>query len=394
MRKRVPRSTFGSWKPGANRRNPLEVIKEDEEGRSPALLARRRELMSADPFAFYRGTAALMAADLSTVPVTGLHVQLCGDAHVVNFGGYATPERRLVFDVNDFDETLHGPWEWDIARLSASLPLLAAFRGFRSSSADDAVFEAVRAYRKSVREFAKQSPLEIWYSSVDVHGSLAKELAAPRVANRVRAGAELEVITHSAFRQYRQSLLPHVRMLLDRYDPVGYFEHPVGVGSLGLYAAIVEFQAGPKEWLYLQVKQARASVLERYLGASTFANHGERVIAGQRATQAGSDLFLGWTHDQGLDFYVRQLRDEKTGLAVDAITRDQFVDYARRCGSVLARAHARTGEPKAIGEYMGGSEAFDESMIRFAHHYAAIAERDHEAFRKEQLIESERARRD
>lgn len=332
-----------------------------------------------------------MASDLSTIPVTGLRVQLCGDAHVLNFGGYATPERRLVFDVNDFDETLHGPWEWDIARLCASLPLLARYRGFRSSVADDAVFEAACAYRESIRRFAGQTPREIWYASVDVRGSLAKELEPPRVASHVRAATELEAITHGAVRQYRESLLPHVRMLLDRYTLVGYFEHPVGVGSLGLYAAIVESQAGSRDMLFLQVKQARASVLERYLGASMFANHGERVIAGQRSMQAASDLFLGWTHEQGLDFYVRQLRDEKTSLAVDRVTPAQFVDYAHRCGNVLARAHARTGEPKPIAEYLGAGQAFDESMIRFARRYAALVERDYEVFRKQQQpIESPR----
>lgn len=381
LRKRVPRSTFGSWKPPAGRRDALEIIKEDEEGRNDALLLRRRAVMSGDPFAFYRGTAAVMASDLSTIPVTDLRVVLCGDAHVMNFGGYATPERRLVFDVNDFDETLHGSWEWDLARLCASLPLLAAFRGFRSSSADDAVFEAARAYRKALRAFAAQSPLEIWYSSVDVRGSLASELAPPRAAPQTPANKELGEIVHTALAQYRQSLLPHVRMLLDRYTPVGLYEHPVGVGSLGLFAAVAVFQAAPNAWLYLQVKQARASVLERYLGPSNFTNHGERVIAGQRAMQAASDLFLGWTEYQDVSYYIRQLRDEKTSLTVQRITPAQFIDYARRCGSVLARAHARTGDPKAIAGYLGASEAFDESMIGFARRYAHLVERDYEAFR-------------
>ena len=380
VRKRVPRSTFGSWKPPADRRDPLEIIKEDEEGRDSALLVRRRAVMSGDPFAFYRGTAAVMASDLSAIPVTGLRVQLCGDAHVMNFGGYATPERRLVFDVNDFDETLHGSWEWDVARLCASLPLLAAFRGFRSPSADDAVFEAARAYRKMLRAFSTQSPLAIWYSGVDVRGSLAGELAPPRVAPQAPANKQLDEIGHTALHQYRQSLPPHVRMLLDRYTPVGLYEHPVGVGSLGLFAAVAVFQAGPNAWLYLQIKEARASVLERYLGPSSFTNHGERVVAGQHAMQAASDLFLGWTEYQGRSYYVRQLRDEKTSLA-QRITPAQFVDYARRCGNVLARAHARTGDPNAIAGYLGTSEAFDESMIQFARRYARLVERDYEAFR-------------
>ncbi len=329
-----------------------------------------------------------MASDLSTVPVTRLNAQICGDAHVVNFGGYATPERRLVFDVNDFDETLHGPWEWDVARLSASLPLVAVVRGFRPSVADDAVFEAVHAYRKAMRKYSKWSPLDIWYASVDVCGSLAKELAPPRTATRVHASANLLEFTRSAFYQYRHSLLPHVRMLLDRYIPLGLYEHPVGVGSLGLYAAVVELEADSKDRLYLQIKEARASVLERYLGPSQFGDHGERVIAGQRAMQAASDLFLGWTTYAGKDFYIRQLRDEKTDLAIDRIAKAQFIDYARRCGSVLARAHARTGPPKDIAGYLGKREAFEEAMVRFARRYAKLVERDYETF-----IESGRGQR-
>ncbi|MBV8636562.1 MAG: DUF2252 domain-containing protein [Candidatus Eremiobacteraeota bacterium] len=383
LRKRVPRSTFGSWKPPASRRDTLEIIREDEEGRDPQLLIRRRDLMAADPFAFYRGTAAVMASDLAGVPVTRLLAQIGGDAHVVNFGGYATPERRLVFDVNDFDETLHGPWEWDVARLCASLPLLASFRSFRSSIADDAVFKAVGAYRKAMRRYSLCSPLDIWYASVDVHGSLAKELEPPRTAARVHAGANLLQFTRSAFYQYHHSVLPHVRMLLDRYVPVALWEHPVGVGSLGLYAAIVELQTDSADRLYLQIKEARASALERYLGPSPFASHGERVIAGQRAMQAASDLFLGWTSYAGRDFYVRQLRDEKTTLAVERITEKQFINYARRCGSVLARAHARSGSPQQVAAYLGNRDVFDEAMVRFARTYARVVERDYDAFAKQ-----------
>ena len=339
--------------------------------------------MAADPFAFYRGTAAVMASDLAGVPVTRLLAQIGGDAHVVNFGGYATPERRLVFDVNDFDETLHGPWEWDVARLCASLPLLASFRSFRSSIADDAVFKAVGAYRKAMRRYSLCSPLDIWYASVDVHGSLAKELEPPRTAARVHAGANLLQFTRSAFYQYHHSVLPHVRMLLDRYVPVALWEHPVGVGSLGLYAAIVELQTDSADRLYLQIKEARASALERYLGPSPFASHGERVIAGQRAMQAASDLFLGWTSYAGRDFYVRQLRDEKTTLAVERITEKQFINYARRCGSVLARAHARSGSPQQVAAYLGNRDVFDEAMVRFARTYARVVERDYDAFAKQ-----------
>jgi uncharacterized protein (DUF2252 family) len=383
LRKRVPRTNFANWKPAPDRRDPIGLLIETEAGRIPELLTLRHERMSADVFAFYRGGAALMAADLAGHPTTGLRVQLGGDAHLMNFGGYATPERRLVFDVNDFDETLPGPWEWDVARLCASAPLLAKVRGFAKRVGEDAAFIAARAYRRYMRALAQLSPLEIWYSQVDVRGLLAVELTPPRDATHVKITPEHEELAKSTMDEYRHTLQPYIRTVLDRYHPVEYFEHPVGVGSVGLLTIIAHFEAREGEELYLQVKEAVASVLEPYLGPSPYRNHGERAIAGQHLMQAATDLFVGWTSALGRDFYVRQLRDGKASLDLEHIDAAQLIDFAQRCGAVLARAHARTGDPQAIAAYLGAADAFEEGMARFARIYAKQVERDYEEFCKD-----------
>jgi uncharacterized protein (DUF2252 family) len=380
LRKRVPRASFAHWTPAANRRDPIELLHETEAGRIPELLTLRHQRMRADVFAFYRGGAALMAADLAGHPNTGLHVQLGGDAHLLNFGGYATPERNLIFDVNDFDETLPGPWEWDVARLCASAPLLAKVRGFGRRCGEVAAFAAACAYRLYMRALAQYTPLEVWYSTVDVRGLLRRELTIPRDATNVKPTPEHEELARSTIAAYRQSLAPYVRTLLDRYEPVAYFEHPVGVGSVGLLTIIAHFQARDRSALYLQIKEAIASVLEPHLGSSAYGNHGERVIMGQHLMQAATDLFVGWTRAGGHDFYVRQLRDGKASLDLQNITAKQLIDFARRCGAVLARAHARTGDPQAIAAYLGTSDAFENGMTRFARVYAKQVERDYEEF--------------
>jgi uncharacterized protein (DUF2252 family) len=383
LRKSVPRSTFRSWRPAADRRDPLELIHDAERGRIPALLTLRHERMSENAFGFYRGNAAVMAADLSAMPVTGMHVQLGGDAHLMNFGGYATPERRLVFDVNDFDETLAGPWEWDIARLVASLPLAAKYRKFPNRLGAGAALAAALAYRMRMRALAAMSPIDVWYSSVEVGGLLKTELTLPRDATHVKPTPELETLAHAALVHYRDTLQPHVRMLLDRYHLVETFEHPVGVGSLGLLVLIVRFESEQGQNLYLQFKGAVASVMEPYLKASPYANHGERCIQGQRLMQAATDIFVGWTREADVDLYVRQLRDEKASLNIDAITADQLVDFASRCGAVLARAHARTGNPQEIAAYLGSKDTFEKSFAEFALAYSEQVEKDYEAFRKQ-----------
>ncbi len=380
LRKRVPRTGFAHWKPAANRRDPIELLHETEVGRIPALLVLRHQRMRADVFAFYRGGAALMAADLAGQPTTGLRVQLGGDAHLMNYGGYATPERNLIFDVNDFDETLPGPWEWDVARLCASAPLLATVRGFSKECGEASAYAAARAYRRHMRSLAQLSPLEIWYSTVDVRGMLAKELTPPRDATNVKLTPEHEEVANVTMDAYRHTLQPYIRTVIDRYHPVEFFAHPVGVGSVGLLTIIAHFEAREGEELYLQIKEAVASVLEPYLGPSQFSNHGERVITGQHLMQAATDLFVGWTSADGHDFYVRQLRDGKASLDLENITAAQLIDFAQRCGSVLARAHARTGDPQAIAAYLGASDAFEEGMTRFARVYAKQVERDYAEF--------------
>jgi uncharacterized protein (DUF2252 family) len=354
-----------------------------EAGRIPELLKLRHDRMRANPFAFYRGCAAVMAADLAPQPATGLRVQLGGDAHLLNFGGYATPERNLFFDVNDFDETLPGPWEWDVARLCASAPLAAIVRSFGKSAGEEAAYGAAQSYRVRMRALAQRSPLEIWYSRVDVRGMLARELTDPRNATSVKPTPEHETLARGTLTKYRETLLPSVRMLLERYHPVDFFEHPVGIGSVGLLTVVAAFEAREGERLYLQIKEAQASALEPYLGRSVYTNHGQRAIAGQRLMQAATDLFVGWTSEGGRDFYVRQLRDEKSSLDLEGIDAGEMVDFARRCGAVLARAHARTGDPQAIASYLGSGDAFEEGMAGFARAYAARVDRDYDAFCRE-----------
>ncbi|HUA09483.1 MAG TPA: DUF2252 domain-containing protein [Candidatus Acidoferrales bacterium] len=380
LRKKVPRTSFAHWEPAPDREDPLELLHRTEAGRIAELLTLRHQRMRADVFAFYRGGAALMAADLAGHPVTGLRVQLGGDAHLMNYGGYATPERNLIFDVNDFDETLPGPWEWDVARLCASAPLLAQVRDFGKRAGEDAAYEAARAYRRYMRALARRSPLDIWYAHVDVRGMLARELTPPRDATHVKPAPQHEDVARGTLAAYRKTLSPYVRSVLERYHPVDFFEHPVGVGSVGLLTIIAKFEARENETLYLQIKEAQASVLEPYLGASAYGNHGERVIMGQHYMQAASDLFVGWTRENGHDFYVRQLRDGKASLDLERISAEQMVDYARRCGAVLARAHARTGDPQAIAAYLGSGDAFEAGMTRFARVYAEQVARDYARF--------------
>ena len=381
LRKTAPRSSLARWKPAADRFDPVALLHETEVGRIPELLPERHQRMSASPFAFYRGGAALMAADLAGHPVSGLRVQLGGDAHVLNFGGYATPERNLIFDINDFDETLPGPFEWDVARLCASAPLAAQVRSFGRRAGEEAAFAAAYAYRLHMRGLAKRSPIEIWHSSVDIRGMLARELTPPSTATHVKPTAEHENVARKTIEKYRKTLEPHVQPLLeDRYHPVDFFEHPVGVGSVGLLTIIAHFEARKGEALYLQVKEAQASVLERYLGPSQYRNHGERAIVGQQLMQAATDMFVGWTSAGSRDFYVRQLRDQKASLDFENINAAELVDFARRCGAVLARAHARTGNPQAIAAYLGTSDVFETGMVIFASVYAKQVERDYEAF--------------
>jgi uncharacterized protein (DUF2252 family) len=336
--------------------------------------------MRADPFQFFRGGAALMAADLAGHPITGMRVQLCGDAHLQNFAGYLTPERNFIFDVDDFDETLPGPWEWDVARLCASVALLALVRSFGKRCGSVAAYRAAQAYRRHMRALAVRSPLQIWYSHVNVRGMLKRELLAPRGAEYVKPTPEHEHSARGVLERYRESLEPHVRVLFEKYHPVELFEYPVGVGSVGLLTILAHFESREGAPLYLQIKQAQASALEPYLGKSVYSNHGQRAIVGQHLMQAATDLFVGWTSDGERDFYVRQFRDGKASLDVDGIDAGRLIDFASRCGRVLARAHARTGDTQMLAHYLGASDAFEKGMLRFARVYGAQVERDYEEF--------------
>jgi uncharacterized protein (DUF2252 family) len=379
-----------------------------EAGRVAELLPIRHQRMRASPFGFYRGAAAVMAADLASLRVTGLCVQLCGDAHLANFGGFATPERLLVFDVNDFDETLPGPWEWDVLRLAASIDIAMRDRDFRRSSRERAVRDAVATYRLRMREYAAMTPLDVWYSHIDASrvAELARSRAMgpgehlpPRLVRGKRGTMQfvpnpplVEPLGESDERalgvrkvlsSYHESLPAQIRILFDRYALVDLARKVVGVGSVGTRCFVALFSTERGEALLLQLKEAVASVLEEYLRRSAFSNHAERVVVGQHLMQAASDMFLGWTRSaDDHDFYVRQLRDMKVTADLERLRAAELADYALHCAWALARAHARTGDATAIAGYLGRSTAFDRAAARFAAAYADQNERDYETFSK------------
>jgi uncharacterized protein (DUF2252 family) len=430
-RNKVRRSDHAVWVPGPDR-DPIAILEAQERTRVPELVPIRHARMAASPFAFFRGAAAVMAADLAATPVSGLRVQACGDAHLTNFGAFAGPDRRLLFDLNDFDETLPGPWEWDVKRLAASFAIAARERGFKRKLRATAVTTAVAAYREAMREFAGQTNLEVWYARLDVEDELVKfegevgaaeekrvrrnvakargkghlraldkltrkvdgelrfrseppllvpvdELLPAGEADDLREGLR-EVIDH-----YRESLAADRQHLLEGYRFRDLARKVVGVGSVGTRAWIVLFTgANDSDPLVLQAKEAEASVLEAHVGASQYRNHGRRVVEGQRLMQAAGDIFLGWCPAVGADgnprdFYVRQLWDWKLSADVDSMSPFAFELYARLCGWTLARAHARSGDRVAIAAYLGGSDSFDGAIAEFAETYAEQSERDHAA---------------
>jgi uncharacterized protein (DUF2252 family) len=415
-------------------RDPVAVLEAECADRVPELVPLRYTRMLRSPFACFRGAAGVMAADLARTPVSGLQAQLCGDAHLANFGGFASPERALVFDVNDFDETLPGPFEWDVKRLVASFELAARERGFPDAVRREIVLEAAHSYRQSMRRLAESSNLAVWYARIDA-ASLVKELrgldggraqarlkqtaAKARRRDNLRAlaklthlvdgepritsdpplvvplaelfgtsidAARLEDGLNRMLEGYRSTLPADRHRLLDGYRYVDLARKVVGVGSVGTRCWIVLLQGRDAgDPLFLQVKEASASVLEPFLSPSGYANHGQRVVEGQRLVQAASDVFLGWVRgpveaDAGpRDFYVRQLLDWKTSLRLETVSPEGLALYARACGWTLARGHARSGDRIAIGAYLGKSDAFDRALLAFATTYADVAERDHAA---------------
>ena len=414
----MPIAAHGAWTARADRPDPVALIAGQAATRIADLVPIRHGRMAVSPFTFYRGAALPMAADLATMPSTGIVVQLCGDAHLSNFGLFASPERDLVFDINDFDETRHGPFEWDLKRLAGSIVVAGRGRGFASHACRHAARRAVRSYRTHMAGYASMRAIDVFYARVDTAGLLAylEKRARPFFKDTVRAtthhdalhelpkltevGADGRrtivdrppIITHvpestldlelTSLAAYRDSLGEDRRVLLDRYTFVDAAMKVVGVGSVGLGAIAALLLGGSDDDpLFLQVKQAEASVLERFLGPSHQPSHGARIVSGQHRLQAVSDVLLGWfVGPNGRHWYVRQLQDQKGGAVIDAMTVDDIAAWGDLCGWALARGHARSGEPAEIAGYIGDDEAFDDAIGRFAETYADQTERDHAAF--------------
>jgi uncharacterized protein (DUF2252 family) len=423
LRDRVPRGEHARWRKAADRADPLAILQAQDADRLPELVPIRYGRMLASPFAFYRGAAAVMAADLATTPATGVDVQACGDCHLVNFGGFATPERRLIFDINDFDETLPAPWEWDVKRLAASFVLAARSIGRSDSDGRDAAVTCARSYRKRLAEFATMDPLSVWYARITVEDFLVGMPKARQadLCERIeqateRGGSDADfpkltemvggrlgirdappLIFHpeisrtqafqaglsGLFADYRATLTDDRRQLLDRYTLVDVAIKVVGIGSVGRRCWIALLMSASNEPLFLQFKEAVASVMEPFAGKSIYPHHGERVVMGQRMMQPASDLFLGWVTASltGKQFYVRQLRDAKIKPLVDAMDDVSLDIYAKRCGWALARAHAKGGDAATVTGYLGDSDKFDEALGDFSVAYADQTERDHAALK-------------
>lgn len=419
QRQSVPRSVHAAWPAGTGRRDPVRILEEQDATRLPDLVPIRHERMAHSPFAFYRGAAAVMAADLAGTPTTGAQVQACGDAHLANFGAFATPERNLIFDVNDFDETLRAPWEWDVKRLAASVVLAGRELGLAEKRCRKAAVSAVRSYRESMRRNAGMRALDVWYSRIDaselvermrgaavcrtigeeeqeahrrLHEHISTRLVAdesgryqiiddePLVFHTSDPGLETEL--QAAISRYEASLRDDVRVLYGRYREVDLAMKVVGVGSVGTRCAIVLYEGTPGDLFMLQLKEATTSVLQHYGGAKggKYKSQGERCVAGQRLMQAASDLFLGWTTVDKHDYYVRQYRDMKAGVDLTRMTEEDLVAYASLCGEALARAHARSGDAAFIAGYLGSGGAFDEALGDFAETYADQTGRDYALF--------------
>ena len=418
LRASVPRTSHAGWAPAPDRPDPVATIAATNAGRIERLVPIRMERMAESAFGFYRGAAAIMAGDLAHTPVSGLNVQLSGDAHCMNFGGFATPERNLLFDINDFDETMPGPWEWDLKRLVTSIVVAARHNAFSGRDAKVAALAAVQAYRLRMQELAAASALEVWYARLDAAQILdaARSAAIRRRRSRIRDQAATDsvraavakfthvvdgtrrfvddppLLYHTAATDdddfdvaeivatYAWNLPPDVQVLLDRYTLVDAAVKVVGVGSVGTRCAVALFAADDDDAFILQIKEALPSVLSAHLGPSEFENHGERVVRGQRVMQAASDVFLGWALSGTRCFYVRQFRDMKTSADLEAMDAYQLREYAHYCAWALAGAHARSGDAAAIAGYAGKSNTLDKALLAFALAYADQNQRDYERF--------------
>jgi uncharacterized protein (DUF2252 family) len=433
-RARTPRSSHAGWRAAKDREDPIAILQAQAESRVPELVPIRYGRMLVSPFTFYRGAAAVMAADLANTPTSGLNVQLCGDAHLSNFGIFASPEREMLFDINDFDETLPGPWEWDVKRLTASLCVAARDRELSKQESADILAWTAQAYRQSMRGFAQMSNLAVWYAKLnaqDIVGivrqqelvkgkrlqKMERRLGKARSKDSTRAVMKLTEAVEGHLRfvsepplivpmeellgetergelrerlegmlaNYRDSLAEDHRALLDDYSFQSIARKVVGVGSVGTRAWVMLFMGrDERDPLVLQAKEAQASVLEPYAGASRYSNHGQRVVEGQRLMQAASDIFLGWLPAVGIDdvtrdFYVRQLWDGKLSVEIETMGHGLLRAYGALCGWTLARAHARTGDRIAIASYLGGGGVFDQAIVDFSEAYADQNERDYQS---------------
>jgi uncharacterized protein (DUF2252 family) len=432
-RAEVSRSSHALFEPSRERSDPVKLLDRQARSRLPELVPIRYGRMLVSPFTFYRGAATIMAHDLGPTPRSGLSVQCCGDAHLSNFGVFASPERRLVFDVNDFDETLPGPWEWDVKRLAASMLIAARSNGFRDKEQERIVLDTVGRYRSAMAEFAGMENLAVWYSHLDINSVLQeygsqfkpkavkrteKTLAKARTKDSMTAFSKLTRVVdgkarivdesplivpieqlaegqkreelfdelHQLLRAYRETLPFDRRVLLEEFELTDFARKVVGVGSVGTRAwiALLLGRDG-QDPLFLQLKEAEASVLEEFLGPSEFSNHGERVVTGQRLMQASSDIFLGWLHvesgldDQARDFYGRQLKDWKGSAEIEQMVPKAMAAYGKLCGWTLARAHARSGDRIAIAAYLGNGDSFDRAIVEFSKAYADQNDRDYQA---------------
>lgn len=415
----VPLKAHAGWTPPENRPDPIGLLQADDSTRLPDLLPIRYGRMAASPFSFLRGSAAVMASDLSTLATTTIQTQLCGDAHLSNFGAYATPERNLVFGVNDFDETLPGPFEWDVKRLAASAYVAARGNGYRDGHSAAAALAAVQSYRTRILEYAEMGYLATWYSRIDAevvmqamptaaHHPIAHEFEKARHHDSLEALHKLagvvdgrlqiidapplimhepdqEQVSHflrTLVREYLVSLPEDRRTLLVRYGYVDFARKVVGVGSVGTRCYIVLMMGSDlNDPIMFQIKEAGASVLEQYLPRSRYAQHGRRIVRGQQLMQAASDMFLGWGHVAPTHFYVRQLRDMKATLDPAKLSPHELRRYSSLCGWALARAHARAGDPAVITGYLGSDDAFDQAITAFAAAYADQNERDYAALK-------------
>ncbi len=432
-RDRVPPSSHTGWSPRPDRPDPVDLIEQQNRRREADLVPVRHGRMAASPFTFYRGAAAIMAADLEGTPTAGLTVQLCGDAHLSNFGVYGSPERRLVFDINDFDETLPGPFEYDVKRLAASLTVAATHNGLPASDISDITRATVASYREAMADFARMRTLDVWYAHVSeddleqatrqAADDLVQQKGKDKVLRKARSRNSLQALSKltelvdgtrrivsappvlvplrelyttygldpeevkgvilQTFSEYRRSLQPDRRALLEKFEAVDWARKVVGVGSVGTRAFIGLLEGrDADDPLFLQIKEAGPSVLEGPLPRSRFRQAGERVVQGQRLMQASSDILLGWSKgvEQGRYFYWRQLRDMKGSAVVELMAPRTLGFYGGLCGWTLARAHARSGDPVAITAYLGTDDTFDRSVTDFALRYAEQNERDFAAF--------------